>query len=138
MAPDECFQHGVTPERHNAAIVRIRLPVAQIILGEPVVEVGSIPAQVDAVEFRGTVHLAQIPQFHHLVFPIRQHVAPVAFAVDVRQALGVADEDAGFAAVGHGAAVPHAEGLVVGSAEEDVWGGLVAEADGVDVVGVFA
>lgn len=69
-----------------------------------------------------------------MVFAIAEHVAAVAFAVNVGDAFSVAEEDARFAPVAEGASVPDFDGGVVGARVEDMRGRLVAVADGVDVV----
>lgn len=113
VAADERLQHAVAAERDERAVVRMGAVVFVPVGHEAVVEAGREAVGVDAVEFLRRHHLSQIPEFHHLVFAVAQDVAAVTFAVDVRQAFGVAHEDARFPAVAHASAVPDFDGGVV-------------------------
>lgn len=134
MAADERLQHVVAAEGDERAVVRVGAVVFVLERHEAVVEAGREAVGVDAVEFLGWHHFAQVPELHHLVFAVAEHVAAVAFAVDVCEAFGVAHEDACFAAVAHASSVPDFDGRVVGAGVEDVWRCCVAETDGIDVV----
>ena len=134
VAPDQRLEDLMPAERDKRAVVGMRSEVCRVVGIGAVLEARCVLVRIDAVRFLFAHHLAQIPQFGGLVFAVGQHVAPVAFAVDVRQTLGVAKEYAGFAAVTHRTPVPDFEGSVVGAGVEDVWGLGVAEAHGVDVV----
>ena len=123
-------------EGDERAVVRVGSPARVGIVHEAVVEVCGIFRGVNIVGFLGGDHFPEIPEFHGLVFRIGEDVAAVAFAVDVGETFCVAHEDAGSAFVGHAAPNPDLDKGVVGAGVEDMWGGAVAEADGIDVLGM--
>lgn len=83
VAADEGLQHAVATERDERAVVRVGAVVFVAVGHEAVVEPGREVVGIDPVEFLRRHHLSQIPQLHQLVFAVAQHVAAVAFAVDV-------------------------------------------------------
>ena len=113
MAPDKRLEHFMPAESHERAVVGMRPEISGIVGVGAVFEARGVVVGVNSIRLLLAHHLAQIPEFGCLIFTVGQHVTPVALAVDVCQALGVAQEDAGFAAVAHGAPVPYFEGCVV-------------------------
>lgn len=134
VATDQSLQDVMSAERDQRAVVRVGAVVFVAVGHEAVVEAGRKAVGVDTVKLLRRHHLAQIPEFHHLVFAIAQDVTAVAFAVDVRQAFGVAHEDTRFPTVAHTSAIPDLDGRIVGAGVENVWRGYVAETDSIDVV----
>ena len=134
VTSNQRLEHLVSAKRDDGAVVGVR-PVLVLVVGVGAVfKARRVGVGGDAVCFLLAHHLAQVPQFGGLVFAVAEHVAPIAFAVDVGQALGVAEEDSGFPAVAHAPAIPYLERGVVGTGVEDVGGLGVAKAYRIHVV----
>ncbi len=133
VTPDQRLQHAMSAERDQRGIVRMRRVVGRVIGFHAVVKVADGQRRAHFIVPLRAGHLAQIPQLHRLVLAVAQHVPAVTLAVDVGQALGVAEEHARLASIRHAAAVPHLQRGVVRARVEDMRRRLVAVADGVDV-----
>ena len=120
MAADQRLQNTVPSIGDQRAIVRVRLVVDLGIVHVAIVESPSISTMIDLGGFFRRHHLPQVPQLHCLVFAVAEYIPPIPFAVDVGETLGVAHEDAGFAAVAHAAPVPDFDKGVVRSRIQDV------------------
>lgn len=136
MAADERFENFVSAERDDTAIVRMRLVVFFVIGREAVIEACSVIFRANRIEPLSCHHFPQVPKFHRLVFGITDNVATVAFAVDISQALSVANQSTCFAAITHGTSVPDLDRRVIGTRVKNVRGGLVAVTDCVYIIAV--
>lgn len=137
-APNQRLQHRMPPISHHRSVpVQLLLGVVQpprhrLPPVVPRLVVHRLQRVCLSVRLREP---ADVPQLDALVLAIRDEVSGVAPAVDVRDAVHVAGEEAHGLGVGlaEGAPVPHLGEPVVATAVQDLGGG-VGEGDCVDVV----
>jgi hypothetical protein len=83
MASDKGSQNTMATERNHGTVVRMRLVYVLGIRHISVVKASADAGIVNVVEFGGCHHLSEIPEFHVLVFAVREDVSPIAFAINV-------------------------------------------------------
>ena len=83
MAPDQRLEYRVAAECDHAAIFRVGMIVVFVVRREAVVKIRCVRVDVHLVELVRRVHLPQVPELHHLVFAVAQHVSTIAFRVYV-------------------------------------------------------
>lgn len=115
MAANKRLEYFVSAESDNTAIMRMRLVVFFVIGREAVIEASGVIFRANRIESRSCHHFPQVPKFHRLVFSVTENVATVAFAVDISQALGVANQGTCFTAITHGTSVPDLDCRVIGA-----------------------
>ena len=121
--------------------MRVHTVIAVFEILEPVVVgVARKVRAIDGVELLGANHPAKIPKLHGLVLGIGEHVAAVAFAVNVSDTFCVAEKRPSFPTVTHTPSIPDLQSSVVGARVEDVRGGVVAKANSIDIflVAIYA
>lgn len=110
VAPDKGAQHLVAAERDDRVVVGVLVPVGLVVI-LPAVVVCRPPFELQPAELLRRHGHPEIPEFHALVLAVAEDIAAVVLAVNVGDALNVADEGSGFAPVAHAAPVPDLEGV---------------------------
>ena len=113
VTSDEGFEDAVASKCDDGAVMWIRAVVHFVVGIKSVVKIRGVASEVNVLEFIRAHHLSQIPQFHHLVFAVAEHISPIAFTVDICETFGVTDKHPGFPSISHGTSVPNTKGLVI-------------------------
>jgi hypothetical protein len=121
MASNQCFENAMTSVCNDRAVI-FGIPAILFWVGlEAVVESSSVSMSVNIFDGGGCHHLAQVPEFHCLVFAVGQYVSAVALAVDVCESFSVAHESTSFPPIAHRPSIPDPQRCIVGSRVQNMW-----------------